>query len=127
MNAKGQDYPHLSIWLLRARLGETEAASKELSAFLDQRRNAAPGDWVSTVGGFLLGTITEEKLFAAAASPDAKKESAQKCEAWFFAGMKKLLAGDKTAAAEYFRKSMAERKTFTEYQLAAAELKALRP
>ncbi len=128
LNEKGQDYPRLYIWLLRARLAETDAAGKELSAFLDKRGNAAPGDWISTVGGFLLGTLAEEKLFAAASSPDAKKESEQKCDAWFYAGMKKLLAGDRTAAAEYFRKCMAtEQKAFNEYKLAEAELKALAP
>ncbi len=128
LNEKGQDYARLFIWLIRARLGETDAASKELAAFLDKRWNAAPGDWISTVGGHLLGTVTEEKLFAAAASPDAKKERGQKCEAWFYSGMKKLLAGDKAAAAEYFRKCIAtEQKDFTEYQLAEAELKALAP
>ncbi len=128
LNEKRQDYPHLFIWLMRARIGETEAAGKELSAFLEKRSNAASNDWVSTLGGHLLGTVTEEKLLTAAASPDAKKERGQKCEAWFYAGMKKLVAGDKAAAADSFRKSIAtEQKDFTEYQLAGAELKALAP
>ena len=48
------------------------------------------------------------------------------CEAWFYAGMKKLLGGDKAAAANYFKKCLAtEQKDFTEYLLAEAELKAL--
>jgi len=42
--------------------------------------------------------------------------------------MKKLLSGDKTAAADYFRKCLAtELRHFDEYQFAEAELKALTP
>jgi hypothetical protein len=40
--------------------------------------------------------------------------------------MKRLLGGDKAAAANYFRKSIAtERTDFVEYQLAQSELKEL--
>src|SRR5262249_32631771 len=46
-----QDYRHLFIWLIRARLGETDAADKELAAYLDKRANADPNDWVSRVAG----------------------------------------------------------------------------
>jgi lipoprotein NlpI len=75
------------------------------------------------VASHLLGNVTEADLFAAAASPDAKKESGQHCEAWFYAGMKKLLAGEKKAAADCFHKCLAtEQKTFTEFQLAQSEL-----
>jgi lipoprotein NlpI len=124
LNDKGNDYTHLVIWLIRARLNEREAADQELADFLHKRPQATFDDWVSTVGEFLLGRTTEEKLFAVA-SMDAEKENGQKCEAWFYAGMKKLLAGDKTAS-EYFRRTMAtEQKDFAEYQFAEAELKAL--
>jgi tetratricopeptide (TPR) repeat protein len=126
LSESGQDYPRLYIWLIRARLGETEAASKELSDYIGKRPATAAGDWVSKVAGHLIGNVTEADLFAAAASPDAKKDSGQHCEAWFYAGMKKLLAGDKKTAADYFHKCMAtEQKTFTEFQLAQSELKAL--
>ena len=78
------------------------------------------------MAGHLLGKVSEADLFAAAKSPDAKKERGQLCEAWFYSGMKKLLAGDKAAAAEHFQKCLAtEQKDFTEYRFAQAELKAL--
>ena len=125
-----RDYPHVWIWLIRSRQGDTDAANKELAAFLVQRlrdnQDAASDDWFSKVAGYLLGSITEPDLFAAAASSDAKKDSGQRCEAWFYAGMKKLLAGDKRTAADDFRNCLATRQdAFVEYQMAQAELKAL--
>jgi len=119
-------YPRLFLWLMRSRLGETDAANKELAAFLDKRRNATPEEWTSKVAGYLLGNASEADLFAAAKSSDAKKERSLFCEAWFFAAMRKLLGGDKAAAADYFRKCIATGQTnFVEYQLAKSELKAL--
>ncbi len=126
LSESGQDYPRLFIWLIRARLGETEPASKELSTYLDKRQKATTSDWFSKVAGHLLGKVSEADLFGAAASPDAKKDSGQHCEAWFYAGMKKLFSGDKKTAADYFHKCLAtEQKDFTEFQLAQSELKAL--
>ena len=48
-------------------------------------------------------SITEADLFAAAASSDAEKQVGQNCEACFFAGMKRLICGDKQAAADYWQ------------------------
>jgi tetratricopeptide (TPR) repeat protein len=121
-----QDYPRFSIWLIRARGGETEAASKELSAYLSKRDEQICGVWGSKVGAFLLGKTDEAAFLAAAESPDAKKQSEQHCEAWYYAGMKKLLAGDKTTAAEDFKKCVATgREDFVEYAFAKGELKAV--
>ena len=47
---------------------------------------------------------------AAAASPDAETDRYQHCEAWYFAGMKKLIGGEKAAAIDYFRKSLSNGK-----------------
>src|SRR5262249_37503489 len=126
LSQQKQDYPRFFIWLIRTRLGEKAAANKELVAYLDKRWNGAPDDWATKVANFLLDKISEADFFAAAASPDAKKERSQRCEAWFYAGMKRLLNVDKTTAADYFRKCLAtEEKDFTEYQFAKAELHAL--
>jgi lipoprotein NlpI len=119
-------YPRLFLWLMRSRLGESDAANKELAAFLDKRRDETPEEWTSKVAGHLLGNVSEADLFAAAKSSDAKKERGLFCEAWFFAGMKKLLGGDKATAADYFRKCIATGQTnFVEYQVAQSELEAL--
>ncbi len=120
------DYYQLYIWIIRARLGEVKAADKELTAYLDKRWSAAPNDWVSKLAGHLLGTVTQADLFAAADSPDSRKKSGQFCEAWYYAGMKKLVSGDKKSAAAYFRKCLATKlDDFTEFKFAQSELKAL--
>src|SRR6516225_8427500 len=117
-------YTRLFLWLMRSRLGERDAANKELAAFLDKPRNATSEEWTSKVAGHLLGKVSEADLFAAAKSSDAKKERGLFCEAWFFAGMKQLLGGDEATAADYFRKRIATGQTnFVEYQLAQSELK----
>ena len=121
-----QDYPRLFVWMITVRLNGADAANKDLTAYLDSRSNVAPIDWFSKLAGYVLGKVTEADLFAAAKSPDTKTERGQLCEAWFFSGMKKLLDGDKVAAADHFRKSIAtEQKIFVEYQFAQAELKSL--
>ena len=121
-----QDYPRLFVWMITARLNGADAANKDLTAYLDRRSNATPNDWFSNVAGHLLGKVTQADLFAAAKLLDTKKERGQLCEAWFYSGMKKLLDGDKTAAADHFRKCLAtEQKIFVEYQFAQTELKSL--
>ncbi len=120
----GQDYPQFFWWVARARLGQTEDANKTLAAYLDKRLETAQDGWTLPVGGFLLGRVSEAGLLTATASPDPKRESGQSCEAWYYVGIKKLLAGDRTAAAADFRKCLATgRKTFIEYQFAEAELR----
>ncbi len=124
ISTEGQDYAHLYVWLIRARSGQEETASQALRQYLAQRPNKS--DWFGTVGNYLLGTVTEDDLVAAAASPDKKKEAGQLCEAWFYIGMKKLIAGDKVGAESSFNKSMAtNEKDYTEYHYARAELRAL--
>jgi len=121
-----QDYPRLFVWMITARSNGADAANKDLTAYLERRSNAAPNDWFSKLAGYVLGKVTQADLLAAAKSPDTKKEAGQLCEAWFFSGMKSLLAGDKTAAADSFRKCLAtEQKIFVEYQFAQTELKSL--
>ncbi|HWB59010.1 MAG TPA: tetratricopeptide repeat protein [Chthoniobacteraceae bacterium] len=128
------DYPRLFLWIARARLGETEAGSKELADYLQTRgtnagaggKKMTPGDWPVKVAGHLLGTVSEEALLAAANSSDPKTDGDQHCEAWFYTGEKRLLAGDKAGAIDHFHKCIATGRTdFVEYEMARAELKNL--
>src|SRR5437667_200193 len=83
LSQRNQAYPRLFIWIIRSRLGEREAADKELATYF----NAEPGTWVFKVATYLLGNLSEAELFTAAASPDANTDRGQHCEAWFYAGM----------------------------------------
>jgi hypothetical protein len=52
--------------------------------------------------------------------------SGQHGEVWYYAGMKRLLAGDKETAADDFNRSLtAKQIRYSEYRLAEAELEAL--
>jgi lipoprotein NlpI len=95
LTERDQDYARLQIWLTRARLGEKQTADKDLADYLGKRWNAPPGDWISKLAEFLLDKVPESELFAAVSSADEKKRREQFCEAWFYAGMKKLLKGDR--------------------------------
>ena len=119
---RDQDYSHLYIWLVQSRCGDRKVANKELVAYF----NTTDGRWTSKIASFLLGNLSEADFIAAAASSDAKTDRGQHCELWFYAGMKELLAGNKPAAADYFKKCLATQQvTFYEYRLAKGELKAL--
>ena len=116
-------YLHLVIWLVRAEQGQVASANQELSAYLKNRGPAAAHDWLSKLGAFLLGQIDEPELLAAAGSQDSQTDRAQHCEAWFYAGMKRLLAGDKQGAVNCFKNCLATQESaFDEYILAQAEL-----
>src|SRR6266567_1712877 len=117
LSQRNQAYPRLFIWIIRSRLGEREAADKELATHF----NAEPGTWVSKVATYLLGNLSEAELFTAAASPDANTDRGQHCEAWFYAGMKNVLGDDKWAAAQFFKKCLATgQKNAVEYHFAKA-------
>ncbi len=69
--------------------------------------------------------LGEAEFLAAAKSPDAGKERGQLCEAWYFVGMKKWIAGESAVATDCFQKSVATgKKNFVEYRFAQAELKS---
>ncbi len=122
----GLDYDQFLIWSLRSRAGQSADADRQLSAYLAGRPHTADGEWPGHVGAFLLGRESEESFFAHAESGDAKKADGQRCEAWYYAGLKKLFAGDKAAAAEHFRQCAATgQKMYYEYRLARAELQTL--
>lgn len=106
------------IWLIRARLGDREAADKELAPYLEGHPAEWSGGWHAKIGNFLLGRISEDDFLSSLSdSPGG---------GWFYAGMKRLLNNDKSSAAEDFRKYVATAdKESEEYQMAAAELKAL--
>lgn len=120
------DTPQLYCWILRVRLGERATADRELAAYALSRAGSVDVAWARKVSAFLLNHLGEEALVQAAASLDRENERSQQCSAWFFSGMKLLLADERTAAAEHFLKCLAmERKNDPEYEFAAAELKAL--
>ena len=100
-------------------------ANRELATYFANRHAAKAGGWTSKVADHLLGRLSEGDLLAAAKAPDATLEKGQLCEAWYYSGMKRLFAGDKTGALENFEKCVGtERRDFIEDIFARSELKS---
>jgi ankyrin repeat protein len=118
-----QDYTYFRIWIIRSRLGEKEAATRELAAYLDHRKISDANDWPLQVGRFLAGQSTESNFLATADSPNPQKAKEQHCEANFYIGSKRLVEGDKLGAIDFFQKCKDSNLTdFEEYQSATSEL-----
>jgi lipoprotein NlpI len=122
----GTDSARLYLWLIATQLNPKGTADQDLAAALQNDWNSPPEEFSSKIAAFLLGHIHENDLIANAASPDPSREPAQYCKAWYFAGMKRLLAGDKKTAISYFQKSVAtNQKDYCEDIFSRAELTAL--
>jgi tetratricopeptide (TPR) repeat protein len=122
------DYARFQIWVLRSKAGEMESATKELAQHFQSRTNDSDAEWEYKVEAFLTGSMAEGEFLAAADGParTPQERSGRLCEANYYAGMKRLLAGDREAATTLFQKSVAtELKDFIEYHRARAELNAL--
>ncbi len=121
------DYSHFRVWLIMSRLGELRPATKGLADYWHDRKSGKPDDWESTVMRFLTGQMTERAFLNATVAKDKTKAAWKECEAYFYAGSKRLVEGDKKIAADYFQKCLeTDKKDFMEYKSAVAELKFLR-
>jgi lipoprotein NlpI len=123
------DDSRFRIWLLRARLGEPDAATRELAEHVKSLQGARAADWAAKIGQFLTGTITEEDFLSVAktSARNPKAQSGQFCQANYYAGMKRLLAGDKEGAVALFKKCLGTgEKGYMEFSSATVELNALK-
>lgn len=123
--SSNQDYEQLRIFLIRLRLGEREAAIKDLEQYLASR-NGKANDWFLRIGHFLTGRMSEEEFLAIAKRGEKHTVQEQQCEAYFYAASVRMVKGEKAKAREYFRRSVETNiATFTEYLSAKAELELL--
>ena len=126
LGSDNQDYSYFRIWLIRARLGEKDAATQEMAAYLERRKAQKPDGWPSKVGRFLAGQMSESNFLKAADDPNSQTAKEQHCEAYFYVGSIHLIENDKMAAVDYFKKCLTTNVTdFEEYHGAAAELQFL--
>ena len=111
----------LALVLRRQHLDEAPAG-------LAKAVHSWPDGWTKTVGRFLLGKITESALMHAAESGDPKTVSDQRCEAYYYAGMVRLLNKDRATSKTYFERCLETgARSFTEYRQARIELDRLDP
>ena len=119
-------YPEIFLWLVQIRQGQGAEADKQLSAFLDKHIERSTDHWGSKICSFLTGRLSETEFVGGTGSYFAYREQGHQCEAWYYVGTKRLLAGDKTGAVDAFEKSIATKsRNFQEYLLARFELKRM--
>ncbi len=101
-------------------MGQPDEATAELKEYFQNRKTGKPDDWPAEISKFLAGQASESELFKRAQDEKAPPGDPQRCEAFYYAGVKRLMSGDKGAAREDFQKCLATNlKDFTEYQSAA--------
>ncbi len=109
----------LTLILRRQHLDETPAGlSEAVSGWSDE--------WTKAIGHFLLGSIDEEALIAKANAGTPTKIRKQQCEAYYYAGMVRLVRNDPAKAKRLFENCVATGITnFREFELAKKELDRL--
>jgi tetratricopeptide (TPR) repeat protein len=117
------------IWLIRTQSGEVEAANKDLETYLKSLDPGKTNDWSAITARFLIGSLPESK-FLSLATTAAKRPSAvtnQVCESFYYAAMKRKIAGDKPGALELLQKCVDTKDDNTmAYLNAGVELRALK-
>jgi lipoprotein NlpI len=79
--------------------------------------------WWKTIGEFLLGEIDERELLLSANDAEPEKAKDRRCEAYYYAGMVRLLEGKRGAARALFQRCVqTDVWRYREYVLAKAEL-----
>ena len=114
--------PHL--WALRPRLNpENDAKAAALKSKLEHRTD---DPWSNDLNTFVLGGGEEAAFLAMAENGEPMATQIRRSIAGYFAGMRRLAAGQKTEAAECFRKSVAaDLKGSLSHDFSQAELKLL--
>ena len=123
-----KNYARFRIWLIRARLGEQQVASQELRVQIEASPENPGHEWESCIGHFLAGDLVETNFLAQAITTARRPtdKNGQLCEARYYAGMKRLLAGDKTGARELLEQCVAtHEENYVEYTSAVVELRGL--
>lgn len=116
-----EQYAAFALFLVRRRL-EADNAYVDLAGTIANW----PSGWPKTIGGFLLGHISEAELLREAETGTRPPARERLCEAYFYIGETHFMAGDKIAAATFFQKCVDQGITsFVEHTLAQAELKRL--
>ncbi len=119
-------FVRMRIWILRARLGERAAGTKELTQFLKDHKPAKPEEYAVKIAAFLAGQLAEEDLLKAAESKSAFEQKRHLCDACFYVGVKRSLDKDKEGAAENLRTCLeSDVRYYGPYSSARAELEAL--
>jgi tetratricopeptide (TPR) repeat protein len=123
----GQITAQLLLWVARAHAGEAAGATNELAAVLKEGR--IRGDRFRMGARFLCGELAESPFLAAADKLKGDANDERRAEAFFLAGAKRLVFGDRQGALPLLQKAVeTEADTSYAYDRARLELaRLLRP
>jgi tetratricopeptide (TPR) repeat protein len=122
------DFARLYLWVVATEENPQGSANQELAAAVQNDWNSPPEDLPARIAAYLLGHISESEFLATTPPPDSAPDPAQHCKLWYFAGMKRLLAGDALTAGGYFRRCLeTDKKESFEYTFARLQLQTLGP
>ena len=120
-----QAYIHLYLWVIAIKQGNDPVkATAALSSEIAKVPKTMFENWGWEIARFVAGQETENSFLTSAKEIQAKKAKGQEAQAYYFAGMKRTLAGNQVGAAKFFRESIAlGNPSLHEYTLAQKELK----
>jgi len=103
------NFPYAAFWIW---ITEMENKERDLArnALLNELNNPAafkPNDWPTQIGNFLLENVSQDELLAKAKVGNPAGLNDRLCEAWFYSGMAKHLAGDDKGAQACFAQATA--------------------
>ncbi len=121
-----QAYPRIYLWVTENEEAQAKQAHDELAQYLGEAPKTYAATWGFEIARFL-GTKEDETAFLASAkSFQAKKNRGQGAQADYYAGLKRALAGDSSAATKFLHQcQQAGDPSLHEYILAREELKLL--
>lgn len=107
-------FSHIGLlrWIIRVQMGEKDEADQELAKTFSVKPTTNSGEWKVKVSQLFLDQITESELLAAVRPEDDDLRQSTVADGFYFAAMKRLLAGDKTGAAVLFKKCIEADKTY---------------
>jgi lipoprotein NlpI len=110
----------IATWLAK---GDTGGATATLRRHIEANNS---DDWVRTISKYYLGidNLNEQAVLAKARNgKDGKEVGERLCEAYYYLGVKRLVAGNRKGAVEYFTLSVeTDVKSFQEYNASKAML-----
>jgi tetratricopeptide (TPR) repeat protein len=117
-SSKSLPYDHVARLLLSRRLKRVDAEegfAEQIPSWTDA--------WWKTIGEFLAGKIDERELLLRTNDAEPEKAKDRRCEAYYYAGMVRLLEGKREAARALFQRCVqTDVWRYREYVLAKAEL-----
>lgn len=126
LSGNHEDNAWLRLWVVRARTGQAPGVTKDLNAHFARRIDPPPAPWALRIASFLGGAVPEKEFLAEVDGHAPAASPERSCEAWYFAGEYRLVAGDRAGAKTAFEKSVSTHaKGISAWSAARAELMAL--